>query len=424
MIARFLLSFGFILLLSNTNAQVITGFENELENGLLEEVIPDSVQMNRYLDSLQTIHETKLLTGNTYSIFNEISPDLLINYSFTGETFKEITTDHIGRFFIPLNKPNITTVYLKINDREYHPFDTVINVTNISNRHLQIPLSPRYKIVVRGRLYVGTLATEDINVTIIHKKDTTRLKTIGCYVDKENYWNCLYRGMFKHTIVFDNPDDSIFLVFKKPGFIEQMISMKVSEYDGTILPIKLSYSKNLPKFPRHNIALNYSPPISDAWSVSFNYTYMLNIGCLKRVGIGLESKMLISDVSSDIKTFPDLSSTDTSYISGVSDSTYTTGMFSPQITFWLTNPERRAFSIYAGIGFPYTIPNNKFYFQPFIGSRFYLDINKALLIELKYTNYQLDAVNYEFNSYGNALRTTNTQTFNRLMINFGLQVSF
>jgi hypothetical protein len=422
MIFRFVFLFGYALMYLNAYAQVDTGFENTLGNDLVADQIPDSIQMNRYYDSLLSVHNKILLTGYTYSIFNEASPNVSIKYSFTGESFQEISSDRQGRFFIPLYSTEVNKIFLKIRDNEFQNFDSILTGPFQQKQYLQIQLSPRHKIVVRGRLYIGSLATENIDVTIIHKSDTTNMKTLGCYTDNENFWNCLYRGMFKHTVIFDNPDDSIFMLFKKPGFIDQEINMKVSEYDGSILPIKLVYSDYLPQFPEHNISLNYSPPISGVWSVGINYTHMLKFGEFKRLGLGFESKMLISEITSDIPTFPNVTQTDS--IRGISDSTYTSGMFMPHLTFWLTKPERRFFSLYAGIGFPFTTPNNKFYFQPFMGGRFYLDINKALVAELKYVNYQLDVVEYKFNPYGDAFRSTNTQTYNRLMINFGLQISF
>lgn len=403
-------------------AQVVTGFNND--DGFLIRSIPDSSYMNEYYDSISKAQNIKLLTGFTYSIYNEIAPNVSFNYSYTGSTFIETKSDVHGRFFIPVEGEKINNIYIKVSDREYHTFDTIINSPFVRKKHLSLRLSPRHKIVLRGRLIIGSLPTEDIDVTIVHNADTSRLKTLDCYIDNENYWNCLYKGMFKHSVVFDNPEDSVYMFFRKKGFNNHEMALKIADYDGEIIPVKMNYATRLSTFPRHNIALKFCPPFTDSWSVGLDYTYMLNVGSFNRIGIGLESKMLFTKVESEIATFPNVSGTDPASIPGNSDSTYTSGMFMPHLTFWLTNPEKRFFSFYAGAGFPFAVPINKFFVQPFIGSRLYLDINKALLLEIRYVNYELDIVEYAFNAYGNAYRTESINTYNNLMFNIGLQVSF
>lgn len=421
---RYYLLLGLLLLSISMQSQVITGFDDEDKNLLLLRALPDTARLNKYYDSLYKQLNTKLLTGYTVSSYREPLSGLKIEYSFTGFNFTSTTTDYLGRFFIPLGQSSSEYLHLRINDIGYQAFDTIIKQAFIQKKHLSLVLSPRYRIVLRGRLFVGSLATENINVTIIHNSDTSKHTTLECFVDDENYWNCLYRGMFKQTINFDNPEDTVTMIFQKQGFLDQTLSMKVSEYDGSIIPVKLEYSDELMKFPRQNIALKYSPPFSNAWSVALNYMHIFKFGNFNRLALGFESKMLITDIETEIPTFPNVSSSDSAFLSAHSDSSYSTGMFTPQISLWLTDPRRRFFSVYAGIGFPYAIPKNKFYFQPYIGSRFYLDLNKALLIELKYVNYEIDIVKYEFNSYANAYRSATNESYNRLMFNLGLLVSF
>ena len=96
----------------------------------------------------------------------------------------------------------------------------------------------------------------------------------------------------------------------------------------------------------------------------------------------------------------------------------------PHVTFWLTNPERRNYAFYTGIGFPFYFQSNNWGLQTFLGGRFFLDINKALLIEVRYTNYRLQVNSYQFNSYGNALMETIDKEFKKVLVNLGLQICF
>lgn len=421
---RYYLLLGLFFFSISIHSQVITGFDNEEKNMLLLRALPDTTQLNDYYDSLYNQLNTKLLTGYIISTYNEPVPNTLIKYSFSENNFDTIRSDSIGRFYIRIDESSTDKIHIQIRDKKYQQFDTTLTETIIPKNHLPVILTPRYEIALRGRLYVGSLATENVDVTIIHKSDTTNLTTRDCYVDDENYWNCLYRGMFMHIINFDDPDDTVKMTFNKPGFIEKSIAIKVSDYDGSVLPVKLEYSDLLNIFPTHNIAMKYAPPFTDAWSVALNYTHILQIGNFNRLALGFEAIMLSTEVQTETPTFPYVNSSDSTFIVGYSDTTYNTGMFTPQFTFWITDPQLRFISVYAGVGFPFTIPNNKFYIQPYLGGRIYLDLNKALIIEAKYVNYEIDVVKYEFNPYGPTTRTANSQTFNQLLLNLGLQVSF
>lgn len=406
-------------------SQDATGFENKLNNPLSISELLESGMLDEYFDSISQAHSGKIITGYTHTIYAEPTPFIELEYSFNDENFKSITCNKNGLFYIPIENNNDKDLRLRSADKAYKQFDTIIKSPTKEQKHIPIIVSPRFKIVLRGRLIIGSLPSEGISVTIRHNQDTFRLKTLGCYTDDEDYWNCLYTGMFKQVINFDNPMDSIFLSFSKPGFKTSESSMLVSEYTGEVIETKLEYAKYLPKFPKHNLSFKYAPQFTDAWSVALSYTYLPKFNTFKRLGFGLEAAMLIKEVDDEINTYPDVNSLpDTSYTVLKSTSSYTVGMFMPYVSFWLTKPERRRYSIYTGIAFPYTIPSNKIYIQPYIGGRMYIDINKALLVEARYLFYDMDIDNYEFNSYGNAISNKINQDYSQLMVNVGLQISF
>ena len=54
---------------------------------------------------------------------------------------------------------------------------------------------------------------EGVDVEIRHGMEKYTMQTKGCYYDKDNYWNCLYDGMFKMELTTTDPGDSIFISF-------------------------------------------------------------------------------------------------------------------------------------------------------------------------------------------------------------------
>ncbi len=409
---------------TNLFCQTNTGFDQQsLDPGEIYQV-PDIDQMDLFLESLINEHGQDILTGYSYSVFAEPVSDAGLEYSVSGDVFYPLKCDATGKFFIQLKEELPPKVHIRSTDKNYHPFDTLVNLSGNKN-HIAVELSPRHKIVIRGRVYIGSLAAENIDVDIIHLADTFRLKTLGCYLDNEDYWNCLYRGMFKQPIIFDTPEDSVKVTVRKNGFLQYNKSLSVSGYDGTVLPLKLEYDRFLVKFPKHNLSLKFVPPVFNLWLFGIDYTYTPKIGNFSRIGIGFESAMLISNIESKLNTSPDAQPLPDSILQkNYFDSTYNFGYFMPHLTFWLTNPERRAYSLYTGIGAPFTIPGNKIYLQPYLGGRFYLDINKAFLFEIKYLTYDLEVKNYYFNLSGNATEKIENQHFNKLVFALGLQISF
>lgn len=402
-------------------ADTKTGFKNW--NPEDEHNPPGFENLNNYYDSLFKITDKPIIIGNVYTIFNETAPDCRLLITFDDKKEIELIADSLGRFYFVYPDYKIDSIKIQVSDNEYKKYDTIFKSRPELKDYFHIKVTPRYKILLKGKVYQGTVPKEDVDVTIIHNKDTFNLKTLDCYFDKEDYWNCLYDGMFKQAITFDNPNDSIIIKTSYPGFIDNIKIIDCSKYDGNVIDIKLQYSDKLPYFPTNNISLSLSPPFVNDWMVEMEYMY--NPQKFKRFSAGVNIGMLISEYEYEFNTFPDLNnSTDSSYLKGTFDTAYISFKIAPKFKFWFTKPEQRNFGIYSGLEFPYMIPQNKFYLHAFIGGRFYIDLNKALLVELKYINYDLNLVKYDFNPYGNGYSYSENSSFNKLLINFGLLVSF
>ncbi len=400
-----------------------TGFSESVQNQSY--MLPEESEMVFYHDSLSSVYSQKLLTVYTFSIYNEILPNVSLLYAFDDAPYQETVSDSKGRLFVLTKKKEAKTLHIKSVESDYHQVDTLISWQSVNNQPLILWLQPRFKIVLRGRTIVGTLPSEGIEVEIIHKEDTMSTFTQSCYTDDEDYWNCLYNGMFIQEVVFDNPSDTVTINLSKPGLNDKSLTFTCGEYDGTVLQIKMKYKTDLPKVYRHNLLLKVGLPVNKCWMISLNYKQILNIGDFKRLGIGAETGMIMTQVEKEIPTFPNLNSgADSADIITTTDTSYISSYISPDIFFWLTNPQNRKFATYIGLEIPYVLNQNKFYFHPYFGSRVYLDMNKALFAEIRYLSFDLDVVNYKFNPYGEATRNTINEPFHKLYFNVGLMVSF
>lgn len=425
MISKYLFVLFLIVLsqLSLCQVDTKTGFSESVQTQRY--LLPDETDMDFYNDSLSSIYSQKFLTVYTFSLFNEVLPNEPLLYAFDEASFIETKSDSKGRLFLIPENENGKTLHIRTTNSDYHQIDTAISWQNLKNQPLLLWFQPRYKIVLRGRTIVGTLPLEGIQVKIIHNKDTMKTSTLSCYTDEEEYWNCLYNGMFIQEIVFDNPYDTVIINLSKDGLVAKSFSITCADYDGKVLPIKMKYKNDLPKVYKNNFLLKVGLPMNDCWMIAFNYRYLLNLGSFNRLGFGMETGMIMTDVEKNIPTFPDLSSgADSLSIIAKSDTSYISTYISPDIFFWINNPQNRRFASYIGLQMPYVINQKKFYFHPYVGTRYYLDMNKAIFGELRYLNYDLDLVNYSFNPYGEAYRNTINEPFNKLYLNIGLMVSF
>jgi hypothetical protein len=381
-------------------------------------------QLISYQDSLKKLFQSELLTGCFITSLNEIAGKVGFICIINDSLQIQINTDSLGYFY--LIPPGLlpATIRIKVSDKNYFDFDTTLSWESTASLPILIKLIPRYKILLKGRIFVGSLPVEDANVEIIHLSDTFRTKTLSCYIDNENYRNCLYLGMFKQSIIFNNPTDSIFISIKKAGFKTNNISMRCCDYNGNIIDLKLKYDLLLPKLNRMNISFKVTPPFFDNWLVSLGYYQTLKTKNNK-FNLGLEGSMLVSNISTQFETFRDITNkSDSIYQISTVDSSYLSTTIGPTIYYYFNNPLRRNFGIYAGLAVPFCFQSKKLSIQPYAGSRFLLDLNKALTVEVRYISYNLNVTRYNFNPYGNASYYIKNETFNKLILNIGLQVYF
>lgn len=419
-----LVLFFIISQVSYSQTHTKTGFsDNENKTYFL---LPDTEEMFFYYDSLTTQLKKTLLTGYTFSVYNEIIPRQTIKYSFNNKSFHETTSDRRGRFFVIPKDLNFNQIHLIYsNNKEYHSIDTIIEIIPGVFQPLILNLQPRYKIILRGRSFTRRLPLEDVKVQIIHRSDTFNTKTLTCFTDEEDYWNCLYRGMFKQEILFDDPSDTLKITLSKKGFSNNTVWFKCADYNGTILPIKMHYSRLLPELYAHHIILKVGPPIANNWMVTLNYNHLFRFKRLSRLSTGLGAGMFLKDRATDLRVSPNQQNIlDSASINTHFDSTYVSAFIGPNVQFWITNPQKRVYSFYTGLSTPFIFSQKKFYLQPFLGGRFYLDLNKAFIVEARYLNYELQVLDYFLNQFNSVASNTINISVDKLYFNMGFQVSF
>lgn len=326
-----------------------------------------------------------------------------------------------GFYYIPIVKNGKSVLIdIKIKHPEFHEFDTSFVWGAEQATALQIDLRPRYLILVRGRVMAHNVPLEGATVGIQHLSDTIQTKTLGCYYDEEGYYNCLYDGMFKERIATDNPNDSIFITIRKDGFVPLRHTLVFKEYNGEIMEYKLRYADRLPEVYKNNLALKLTVPLisDDSWFAALSYIRGLNIGGFDRIGLGAEASVLIKDHTETYPTYQ-------GHADAKTDSSYLVGFAGPTIFFWITNPLQRRYSIYAGNTFAYEFNTSFISLQPFLGCRFFLDLNKAISFDIRYLNYEIDAAKYEFNLYGQATQHIERVKFsNDILISLGFHIGF
>lgn len=279
-------------------------------------------------------------------------------------------------------------------------------------------MSPKFKILLRGRAYAGNMPLEGVEVIIKHLDHQYRMTTLGCYYDKENYWNCLFDGMFKHEIIAETPQDSIQIFLLKDGMKTYEHHMTFSEYQGEIMQFRLKYEALLPKVPSNNINLKLSFPFTsfdDSWFVGVSY--YRTVSNLKRLGYGIEADMYITNVSVSHETFNELEPS-------IADSSYIKSFAGPSLLYWFIKPEQRYFSSYAGCTFSVDLSDPALVPQFFLGSRIFLDLDKAISLELRYADFEMDIRHYQFNPFGNARNYYENEKLLKLHATIGVQVVF
>ena len=359
-------------------------------------------------------------SGVTANIFNEPVDSVKITVSLENMT-KIIYSDNEGNFDIEFltDQDYIgKSILIKFYKQDYKSFDTTFAYSGYTN--LIISLVPRYKILLKGRIFIANSPLEGVNVTVSHSKDIQHLTTLGCYYDDENFWNCLYLGMFKTEVISDNPEeDSINLTFSKSGFKTQYHNLKFSDYSGDVLKFKMHYADSIPCLPNNNLALRISYPFgkNSGWYFNLSFYHRLNKVNFSRFAGGLEFSSLTYKKSTAVSTLPGL---EPAYF----DSTYVSLFIGPSALFYISKPNTRLFSTYIGSSFSINLADKQFVFQPFAGTRFFMDLRKSISVEVRYINYSLDIRNYTFNYLGYAFPSTKSISVHKLLINAGIQINF
>jgi hypothetical protein len=375
-------------------------------------------QVEQYINSLPRKPDEIILGGYTGSIFHESVDSVKIVVKIDNIIYDSVFT-HDGLFSISLpEKGNL--IDLSIAHPDYHQKDTSFLFPEQKITILNLILQPKYKILLRGRVYAGNMPLEGVNVEINHAGSVYKLTTRGCYYDKEDYWNCLFDGMFKLNLTTENPEDSVLIKLSKGGMKSRTIGMKINEYSGEIMYLRMKYESSLPVVPLNGLDFRLSFPLLSSdkdWFVSLSYYRLINTRVFRRLAYGIDANMYVTTVSVTHETFRGLepSTVDSSYINAFAG---------PSVLVWLVPPEIRTFSSYAGCTFAYHFQNSELVFQPFIGTRLFLDMNKAISLEIRYCEYKANIVHYVFNPYGSAFHYKVESTFEKLHVNLGIQIVF
>jgi hypothetical protein len=361
------------------------------------------------------------ITGQILNIFNEPVDSVLVIISLND--FKDSSyCDYNGLFntYLPHEKslPGAMINIMFINE-DYRAYDTTFIYSGPEKLTLiKVKLYPKYKILVKGRIMAGHTAIEDVDVIISHNDNIYKLKTKSCYYDDEDYWNCLYQGMFKQEIVTENPDDTIFLHFSKSGYKEQEHNFRFADYSGELVKYKMNYADSIPNLPFNNFNLKLACPLGteSGWFMGLSYYRLLKTFNIVRLATGIDIAVLTLREAVEQSTFSGLESS--------FDTTYVNILGGPSLLFYVTKPNIRKFNTYIGSTFAFKFSDAEFVYQPFAGIRFFLDMNKSISIDIRYLAYHFDAKRYRFNYLGRAYGYNVNISDDRVIINVGLQICF
>jgi hypothetical protein len=134
---------------------------------------------------------------------------------------------------------------------------------------------------------------------------------------------------------------------------------------------------------------------------------------------GIETNLIVHRERDNIEVFEGISNT-------TAISTYNfTGMAGPTLRFLITDPKRRYFSTYVGATEYISFDNGEPVFQPILGTRYFIDLNKSVSIEARYLEYTIKKDEYVFNPYGDAIKSgQRDKTLGKTIISLGLQIVF
>jgi hypothetical protein len=359
-----------------------------------------------------------LIENNFHEIIDNVEV-LATTKDYSTRTY----SDSSGLFTIKFPAESaITTknIHLSFLRNDYHPLDTNIVIAKQGFiEKLNIILIPKFKILLKGRIFAGNTLLEDVNVNIRYQNESSQLKTMKCYTDEEKYWNCLYLGMFKTEIVTENPEDSIYLLFSKPGFKSQSYKLRFADYSGDILKFRMKYADTIPDLPFNNLNLKLTYPLgkNSGWFLGLSFYGRLNSPIFERFRPGMEISLSSHKRSTSLNTLPGV--TETKF-----DTVYTSFFVGPSFLFYLTKPYIRRFSTYLGSTFSIALNRGEFVLQPFLGPRYFIDMRKSICLDFRYISYSLNAKKYTFTYNGNAAGINEIVNVKRMLINVGVQINF
>jgi hypothetical protein len=226
--------------------------------------------------------------------------------------------------------------------------------------------------------------------------------------------------MFKLELTADDPGDSIRIFLRKEGLRPYDYSMTFNEYKGEIMQMRMKYESRLPVIPGNNLNLKLGFPflsVGEDWFVSLSYYRLINKAKLKRLAYGIDANMYITNVTVSHPTFDGLEHAE-------ADSSYISTFLGPSVLFWIRSPEQRVLSSCAGVTLALEMESRVFTPQFFVASRWFLDLNKAISLELRYCEFDMDVTHYVFNPYGNAYKSEISEKFTKVHATLGIQIVF
>jgi hypothetical protein len=311
-------------------------------------------------------------------------------------------------------------ITISVEHPDYMPYDTTIEIMGMEVPVIKVKLSPKYKILLRGRVYNRKTYVSNANVKINFNDLEYNLKTLGCYYDEEDFWNCLYDGMFRTELFMEESSDSIKVHISKKGYKPLYYNTIASEYRGEILKFSLKYADTLTNLGKNNLGIKITYPFMQDWGwfIETNYYRRISIGNFNRLALGAEAIMVTKP-----QTFI-IDSTLLGQELAEKDTTYTDGFIGPSAILWILRPQRRTFSTYIGTTIAYSLRRNEFGIQTFLGTRYFLDLNKAITLEARYLPYKIDLIEYTTNPFGNAFKSHSLKDIHRFLINIGIHIYF
>jgi hypothetical protein len=373
------------------------------------------------LEKLQTVPKEEgqiIIGGYISSIYRESIDSVKVLIGQDGIWVDTVFSQ--DGFFASLSEQKGELIDLSVSHSDYHDLDTSFITEDGEINVIMLRMKPKYKILLRGRVYAGNIPLEGVDVKILYEDQEYTMATRGCFYDKENYWNCLFDGMFKQELTAENTSDSIRIFLRKDGLKPYDYGMIFKEYKGEIMQMKMKYESKLPFIPLNNINLKLGFPFLSAesdWFVSFSYYRLINNSSLKRLAWGIDGNMYITNVSVEHITFNGLEP-------AKADSSYPNAFLGPSVLFWFISPERRLFSSYAGTTLSFDVKSWNFVPQFYLGSRVLLDLNKAISAEIRYCEFSREVTYYTFNPYGNASKYEVSEKFMKLHATLGIQIVF